>query len=254
MLNNLVEEIKKKKEFRGISSEFVSGVLQSFLKKNNISFPQGKREEKLIVKSVRAELRRFTGQYQTSSNGKQREELLKQGKMNELLSTHVSTKERLSFYDELISEINKLNPSSILDLGCGLNPLAIATKKVKYYACDIQEDELKLVSEFFKLNHIPGKSFYCDLRNEINLPKADLCLIFKVFDLLDKKGHAVSKRILSKLTCRNIIVSYSTKKLSGRAMNNPRRYWFEKMLDSLEYSFETKSSDNEIFYFILKRL
>ena len=52
--------------------------------------------------------------------------------------------------DELKEIIKKLNPKSILDLGCGINPLALAEKGVKYYASDINSEDLNIVREFFK--------------------------------------------------------------------------------------------------------
>ena len=170
------------------------------------------------------------------------------------MQTHTSTSERLDFYPKLKKIIYELEPNSILDLGCGLNPLTLSKKGIKYYASDIKEDELEMVKKFFKRNKIEGKTFIQDLRRDIsNLPEADLCIIFKVLDVIEKKSHKFSEKILRTVKCKYFLVSFATKKLSGKSMKSPRRIWFEKILEKLNYSYKKFSSDNEIFYLCAKK-
>lgn len=140
-----------------------------------------------------------------------------------------------------------------MDLACGLNPLALATSGVKYYASDIKEDELILIKKYFEKNKIKGKTFIYDIRKiKQDLPKADLCLLFKVLDIIEKKGHKLAEKILKTVECKTILVSFPTKKLSGRPMRHPERKWLEKLLNRLNYPFKIFRSENEIFYLIKK--
>lgn len=242
----LIDKIKQKRELGGIDNSVVLDSLNSYIKKHNLLIPTLKKsEKKIIIKAVRAELRTLVGQFQ-------------KGKRNnisdytELLKTHLSTSERLSFYPHLINLFKKLKIKSILDLGCGLNPLALADKKIKYFASDINSVELSIISGFFKKNKVDGETFVCDLRKieAYELPETDITLIFKVLDIIENKGHKLAEKVLLSLKSKYALISFPTKKLSGKSMNFPRRLWFEKMLSRLSLKFETFKSDNEIFYLI----
>jgi len=250
-LFSLVKRIKEKKELSGLSGSVVKDCLESYLEKHRINIEKlTKQDLKLIVKEVRAELRFISGQYRKSL--KDRPKLLKKNNLNELLNTHSSTSERLKFYHLIKNKIHKLGIKSILDLGCGLNPIALASPDLIYYASDVKEDELSLIAQFFKQRKINGKTFVFDLRKPImNLPKTDICILFKVLDVIDKK-HKLSEKILLTLPSKHMLVSFSTKKLSGKSMNHPQRKWFEKILIRNQLKFETFSIPNEIFYLIVR--
>ncbi len=246
----LCKEIKEKKELRGLSDAVVEDCLHDYLKKHSISLKNLKKQDfRIITKQIRSELRFLTGQYQKSL--KDRPRLLQEDNFMQLLKTHSSTAERLPFYPLIKEKIKELKIKSILDLGCGLNPLALASPEVFYYASDIKEDELSLIDSFFKKNKINGKTFTLDLRKLSSpLPKTDLCILFKVIDVVDKKDHALSEKIILAVESKYILVSFSTKKLSGKAMNYPQRGWFERLLLRKGLSFEKFSIPNEIFYLI----
>ncbi|MBU0760644.1 MAG: hypothetical protein KJ600_04635 [Nanoarchaeota archaeon] len=249
MKNELIKTIKQKKELSGLVDSVVKTALNNYLNKYRIELANlSQKQKKIIVKDLRAELRILTGRFQKSL--KNREKLFKEGDFQKILKTHSSTAERLEFYPELKKIVASLKPASILDLGCGLNPLALANPKIKYHASDIKQDELSLVKKFFKKNKIKGETFICDLRNlKKNLPRADLCLLFKVLDVIEKK-HA--RKILTTVPCTRLIVSFSTRKLSGKPMNFPKRIWFEVLLKKLNFPFKTFKSENEVFYFVEK--
>ncbi|MDP1695846.1 MAG: hypothetical protein Q8L29_02965 [archaeon] len=249
ILNELLLKVKEKKELSGLSNSFVSEVLEKHLKKIK-SEKLTPSEKKIIIKEVRAELRRSAGMFQKGF--KHRESFLEKGDIISLLKTHSSTAERIDSYPMLKNMISQLNAKSILDLGCGLNPLALASPDITYYAVDIRQDELNLIESFFKKNKIHGKVFIQDLRKSIdNLPSADLCLILKLFDIISQK-HEKSEYIIKNVKCRNIIISFSTKTLSGKPMRLARRLWFERILSKLNYPFSIKQLDNEIFYIVEK--
>lgn len=248
--SRLIEKVKEKKEFRGIKEETINEILENYIRKKKISLENLRiSDEKIIVKEIRMNLRKMTGQYQIGS--KNRKKLLSAGKIEKLLKTHTSTRERLEIYSELKNIISELEVKSILDLACGLNPLVLADKKIKYFASDIKQDELEVIEDFFKKNGIEGKTFYYDLRKiSDDLPKADLCLLFKVLDILNDKKLA--EKIILKVPCEKILVSFSTKKLSGKSMNFPKRTWFEKILSRNNFDFKVYNFSNEIFYLISK--
>jgi len=243
----LIKKIKEKKELSGVSDSIVKDNLDKVLKKYNVSSEYlTPKNEKIILKEVRSLLRDQVGQFQTSI--KSRSKFLDD--KNQLLKTHSSTKERLTFYPELIKIIKNLKVKSILDLGCGLNPVALANKEVKYFASDINEEEISIINRYFKKKKIRGHAFIYDLK-KINkdLPKADLCLLFKILETVDD-DHKLTKKILLLVQCDKILVSFSSKKLSGKSMDNPNRSWFEILISKMNFKVKKFHSDNEIFYLL----
>lgn len=246
-MNDIISRIKQKKELSGIDNSVIEDAINRCIGKSNINLSSLKpSEQKILVKSVRAELRKYTGRFQASF--KKKKELLEKNKIRELLETHSSTKERIEFYPELIEQISKLKVESILDLGAGLNPIAIAKPGVKYYALEINTDDLDIVREYFAKNGIHGEIIVHDVRKPYNFPKADLCLILKLFDVLETRGHKLAEQLISSIKCRYFLISFPTKTLSNAPMRHPQRGWIEQLLGRLKFKFKILKSRNEIFY------
>ena len=253
----LIDKIKKKKELADLPYSFVKEMLTGYLQKSRLIPPFSKNQEKIIIKEIRSRLRRHSGMFQGNTSQEKKISLLESKSIKELLMTHSSTRERIqsNSYSKITQEISKINPRSILDLGCGLNPIAIGSRiqKTTYFALDIKENDIDLVRRFFKKNKITGKAYTSDIVKEEKFPQADLCLIFKVLDIIDSKGHKNSENLLKRVPSKIIIASFSTKTLSGKPMKQARRIWLEKMCDRLGCRTEKFRTSNEIFYLIEKQ-
>ncbi len=253
-MNNLIRKIKEKYELNGLPDTLIESVLESYLNKNKIKDISSEKSRKIIIKEVRQELRRYAGQYASKSNIKNRQDLVKTENFEELLSNHSSTRERLEDYPLVKSMIKKINPKSILDLGCGINPVAIAQKGIKYHAFDINHNDLDIVEQFFKIKEINGDIHHKDIRVVENFPKVDLCIIFKVLDILGSDRTKISKHLLQTIETKYFLVSFATRTLTGKPMNSPYRRWFETILKVLGYEYEVKRTNQELFYFITKTI
>lgn len=228
MSETLIKKIKEKKELRGIPDTYIRDLLKPFFTKNP---SPNKKDEKLILKTIRSQLRKTTGRYHTQSGNK-----------------HVSTTERTPFYSLLNEKIAALHPQSILDLGSGQNPLFQATKKILYYAYDINENDLAIVNAHFTTHGIQGTTKVTDITKESSFPSVDLVLAYKVLDIIDTKGHPNATKVLRLLDTKYLLASFPTISLSGKNMKTKRRLWFEKALLTNGYTYETFFSKNEIFY------
>jgi hypothetical protein len=249
----IIAYVKKKSELSGIDDSVVRDLIEIYEKKNKCDVTKLREKEvKALMKETRAELRKYAGQFQFKT--KDREKLLEKEDFDSLLKTHVSTKERIEIYPEIKEIIEDLKPKSIIDLGCGINPLAIARKEIEYYASDIHNGDLDIVRRFFEANDIEGNVFVYDLRkfNAKDLPAADVCILFKVLESIEFKGHKLAERIISEIRAKYIIVSFSTEKISGKKMNQPERKWIEKILERKKLKYERKDIGKEIFYIIMK--
>lgn len=229
-----VKAIKKKRELKDINTNFVKDELLKFLKKNpklKLNINKRSKEFKTIVKGVRTVLQKVYGAYSKSK-----------------IKEHPSTKDR--DYRNLYKKIFKITgkPKKILDLGCGLNPLSFKDKTVYYVACDINKNNCKIIKEHFDKLKIKNKVICKDLLKVKE--KADVCFLFRVLDVIDRKGHKKSENLIKSLNCKYIVASFSTKTLSGKEMNYPYRGWIERMLERLNYKFKIIKQENEIFYVI----
>lgn len=251
-MENIIKKVKEKPELNNLPDSLVENAINEYLKKNRLQIPKSEKEIKLVVKEIRAELRKYAGQYASKENIKKREELLSENNFDDLLKQHSSTRERLGDYDFVKSIISEINPKTILDLGCGINPIAISKKGIKYHCYDINENDLKIVREFFAKNDIDGDTHHLDIRNIEVYPKVDLCIIFKVLDILGNNRNEISQSLIKNIDSKFFLVSFATRTLSGKKMNSPYRRWFEKILKNLKLNYEIKRTNQELFYIIKK--
>ncbi len=181
-----------------------------------------------------------------------------------ILRQNTSTRERLNIYPPIYKEIKKLKPKRILDLGCGLNPISLSLSdwQGEYFAYDINREEISFLQKFIlilkSVTNINGHASCFNLSETekiSSLPKADLCLIFKVTDVLEQKKykkHKITEELIQKLPCRFILLSFSTKTLSGKPMTAPERNWLKWLLERLKYQYQILKYPSEIFYLIDK--
>jgi len=142
--------------------------------------------------------------------------LLNMGRFEEILPLNKSTQDRLPYYLQFFKKIFAITgkPNSIIDLACGLNPLAfpfMGLEKINYLAMDISPDSVRVVNQYFKKNRIKGKAKIIDLRKAIDLRKniflvkADICFLFEFIDLV---GLAVDKKMFESINCPWIVVTF----------------------------------------------
>src|SRR3989344_330023 len=282
-INLLVEEIKKKKELLYVSDSFVKEFVVKYLQQQQ-KISQALQKDlnpkskayALVIKNVRAQLRRVYGLFRDDSGTRKKlvQDLLKSQKqkqisiINEILSTHTSTQERLPMYEGLYSRIFKITgqPKVILDLGCGINPFSFSYMKLQkctYYAYDVNEEEIQSLNIYFRLLHqenihFQGRAELLDIRSEAvlakDLPVAEVCFLFKMTEVLDRgKGHTKTEAVLKKIPAKQIVVSFATKTMSGKKMTAPRRKWMEWLCKRLGYEYTLLEFPNEIFYVVKKK-
>lgn len=272
---NLIEQIKKKGEFSELQDNLVQEKIDETFRQNPSlkKFLGRERSEgfRKIVKLTREKLHRAYGVFQMEDKSRAvglLNELKKTEDLHEIFSIHnlllslaMSTKERLPFYEELYSKLFAITgwPKSIMDLGCGFNPMSFPFMKleeVDYWAYDINGDDINLLNKYFKVmgDDLNGKAALINLEkvDYKTLPKTDVCFLFKVFDVLDRKNHKKSEEIIKSVDCKWIIASFSTQTVSGKSMKHPYRGWMDRMLERLGYEFKIIEFKNEIFYIIKK--
>jgi 16S rRNA (guanine(1405)-N(7))-methyltransferase len=264
-LIKLISSIKKKKTLKSISNKLIKDEILKYINQNpelikSINNKKSKNFKK-IVKEIRKKLHLIYGSFQTSKKNK-RGKYLKDLDIKKILSTNISTKERLEIYPNLYKKIFKITgkPKTIVDLGCGINPISFPfmnLKKINYFCYDIDKNDLDFIKKYFKLMKINGKTKILNLLKVKKdpdmikkIPKSDVAFLFKLLDSLETKGHKLSEIIISNLNSKHVVVSFSTKTITRKIMKHPYRGWIERMLKRLNLKFKKLIFSNEIFYII----
>lgn len=147
-----------------------------------------------------------------------------------LMELHTSTSERLPILPEFFHTCLKpIAPvTSILDLACGLNPLAIPwmplAASFTYHCCDIYKDMIHFMQTFFNHFHIQGSASTCDLAGAVSLEKNQVSLLLKSIPCLEQLGKGTASRILDSIPSQHILVSFPVHSLGGRNKGMPEFY------------------------------
>ncbi|MFN8504593.1 16S rRNA methyltransferase [Kouleothrix sp.] len=148
----------------------------------------------------------------------------------QIMRHHASTRERLpiveAFYRELFAALPP--PRSVLDVACGLNPLARPWMPLPdgtaYYACDLYADMVAFLNGFFGLAGVPGQAAQCDLLAGAPRVSADVALALKVLPPLEQLGKDAGRDLLRALDAPRIVVSFPTHSLGGRGKGMAASY------------------------------
>ena len=127
-----------------------------------------------------------------------------------------------------------------------IKPNKINLRAIVYNATDALELISSKKTSTKNLDKIPQ-----EFREDI-IKGFDLVFLFKVIDIFETKGHKLAEKFIRGINAKCIIVSFSTKTVSEREMNFPKRGWIERMLDRLGYKWSFFSVRNESFYVIMK--
>ena len=138
------------------------------------------------------------------------------------LGGHASTRERLDeldgFYDAVFAVTG--TPGSILDLACGLHPLAAPwmglAPDVEYRAIDIDGRAVAFLDRCFPLLGVRGRAVHGDVLCHPPAEPADVAFVLKLLPTLDRQEPGGARRLLGALTARHVVVSYPVASLGGR--------------------------------------
>jgi 16S rRNA (guanine(1405)-N(7))-methyltransferase len=143
---------------------------------------------------------------------------------------HASTRERLPILDRFYAAIFAITgvPESIVDLACGLNPLAFPwmglADGATYVACDIDSGLVGFVAGFLDLLGVEHRVRLCDVVASPPNACCDVALLLKSVPCLDQQDPTTAVRVLSAIDARHYVITFPTQSLGGRGKGMARNY------------------------------
>jgi len=234
LLERLVGDVQASAKYRAIDAGLVRRVAAQELVKG--------RSYKETLKAVRNKLHQVGGAYQGErmDYAAWRAELAGlprdaksadlQAFCRKVMAQHTSTRERLPivehFFHETLASIGPVR--SILDLACGLNPLALPfmplTEDAVYRGCDIYADMLAFGSNFMRHIGVGGELETCDLTESVPEQHGQVVFALKTLPCLEQLDKGIGARLFEQLNCEHVLVSFPARSLGGRSKGMPEFY------------------------------
>jgi 16S rRNA (guanine(1405)-N(7))-methyltransferase len=170
-----------------------------------------------------------------------------------LLGLHSSTRERLLILDRFYPAIFAVTgqPSVLLDVGCGLNPLAIPWMDLapgtRYLALDIDSSRIHFLNRYLSLAGFEALARCQDVLSGLPDDRADVALLLKMSPTLERQEAGATLRLIEQLQAAYVVVSFAVRSLGGRERGMVEQYrkqflaWIEtRHLSATELIFETE--------------
>ncbi len=148
----------------------------------------------------------------------------------EAMTYHSSTCERLPILEQFYAEtLGHLAPiSSVVDVACGLNPLAIPwmplAPKTQYYGFDMYTDMVGFLNRALPLLGVEGRIEALDVTQSLPELEADVALLLKSLPCMEQLAASSSGPLLRKLKPCTLLISYPTYSLGRREKGMLRNY------------------------------
>jgi 16S rRNA (guanine(1405)-N(7))-methyltransferase len=173
---------------------------------------------------------------------------------------HASTRERLpgleTFFHRTLGAMAPVQ--SVLDLACGLNPLALPWMPLApgftYLACDVYADLAAFLNGFFTLLGVDGQAQVCDLIDQVPQEPVQLALLLKSIPCLEQVDRQVGLRILEEVRAEHILVSFPAHSLGGRNKGMPENYSrsFRDLLAGKDWQVREFSFPTEVAFLVTR--
>ena len=178
----------------------------------------------------------------------------------EYMGFHASTRERIQILGEFYETIFRSIPPvrSVLDVGCGLNPLALPwmplDEGVIYYAYDVYTDLIGFIREFMEIIGVQGHAEARDITQTPPEQRADLALILKTIPCIDQLDKTAGTHLLETLDADHLLVTFPVHTLGGRSKGMIQNYEarFQELIGGKSWAVERFEFDTELAFLVTK--
>lgn len=261
LLSAFIEEVRGNPKYAMLSQDLVSKIASEELQKH--------KNRAKALKSTRTRLHQIAGAFIPAKLDYAKWlSLLKDlpnnstsnhlNTLKQMMRLHASTSERLPFLETVYHDLFSLipPPNRVLDLACGLNPLAIPWMPISdttdYHACDIVLPMLQFLDDYAKTFRPSTHIFEADILDFKTTQSYDLVMLLKTMPLLAQMDKTAPERLLDTLNFKNLIISYPLKSLGKheKGMEKTYRAQFEALIANKAFHVQEYSLPNELFFIL----
>ena len=225
-IDRLIEAVLTSSKYKSIDVDFIRYIgIQELSRHRNF---------KEAIKSTKNKLHQVGGAYQTSAPRyavwlNELKFAKRSGNEAHFLETckwimqyHSSTRERLPILEQFYSTIFANLPpiSSVIDIACGLHPLAVPwmplSEHVQYFAYDIYDDMIGFLKESLALMPVQGSGKVSDVIHSCPTQKVDIAFILKAIPCLEQVDKSAGLRLLESINADHLVVSFPAHSLGGK--------------------------------------
>lgn len=178
----------------------------------------------------------------------------------DVMRHHSSTRERLAildqFYVQTLADLPHIN--SVLDVACGLNPLAIPWmplgKDIQYYAYDMYRDLVDFLNEFMSIANVSGRAQVCDVTQIPFEGKAELAFILKSLPCIEQLDKSASLKLIERINADYLLISFPVRSLVGRDKRMVQNYEarFRELIEGKLWTVQRFEFTTELAFLVSK--
>ncbi len=175
------------------------------------------------------------------------------------LGSHLSTRERLPIMEDFYRQIFQITgqPRRLLDIACGLNPLAFPwmglPQTTEFFAYDIHEPRIAFLNHYFRLQGLAPLARLQDIALTPPAETADVALFLKEMPRFERNYPGSGRNLLLNLPVRYLVVSFPTVSThGGRSLVNRYRQFFAELVEGQAWPVEELMFEGEMVFIARK--
>ncbi len=260
-LDAVIEAVQASSKYHSVAPEFVGKVAAEELSK--------RPKLKEAIKATKNRLHQVAGAYlsappdyaawlarlESANDADERRVVCRA-----LMQMHASSRERLpildDFYHRILADIAPVH--SVLDIACGLNPLAIPfmllADGATYIACDIYTDLADFFNQALPLLGVAGSALAVDVTQTIPQQQVDLALIIKAIPCLEQVEKGIGSSLLKRVQADHVLVSYPSRSLGGttKGMRATYEAQFNELVAGQGWTIRRYDFSSELAFLVTK--
>lgn len=258
----LVTAVKQSKKYADTSEETVRALAAEALRRH--------KKPKQALKAVRAQLhsimapylgdplyeeasRRLTAVFATQDPNQIK------ATCYDILQDHLSTQERLPILETFYREIFRITgpPATLLDLACGLNPLAFPwmglPTSTRFYAYDIHEPRIAFINHYFSLQGLEPLARVQDIALHFPQEQGDVALFLKEMPRFARNYGNLGRPLLESLNVRWLVISFpAVSTHGGRSLISRYRDFMRQLIAGHDWPMTELLFASELLFCVQK--
>jgi 16S rRNA (guanine(1405)-N(7))-methyltransferase len=244
LIEQVVAEVRRSKKYRAVCEEMVRRIAVEEWAKRGRTGQGGKQAIKAATKATRARLHQVYAAYESPVDYERAIRDLEAAyamppteagaavreACRTLLARHTSTRERLPILGRIYAELwaHTGVPRVLLDLACGLNPLAVPFmglgEGTVYHGYDIDEERVAFLECALPLAGVDARMHLQDVLCAPPAEGGDVALLMKSSACLERQRAGATLELLDALRVRYVVVTFPVQSLGRRQKGMAEHY------------------------------